>query len=91
MHYTVKAYLCTNFAGLMDSLETDYWGEIEDFIWDNVQKGYNCEFTDNERGETHWVYADNFDEETVSPEDLTINTDFLNNNPKEEFENENSN
>lgn len=32
MKYTVKAYLCTNFAGLMDSLETDKFYEVQDFI-----------------------------------------------------------
>ena len=70
MKYTVNAYLCTNFAGLMDSLETDFWFEVEDFIWDNVQKGFNCELIDNETGSRNWAYADDFDEETLNPEDL---------------------
>ena len=70
MKYTVNAYLCTNFAGLMDSLETDFWFEIEDFIWDNVQKGFNCELIDNETGSRNWAYADDFDEESLNPEDL---------------------
>ena len=74
MRYTVKAYLCTNFAGLMDSLETDSFDEVQDFIWENAQKGYNCELTDNERGETNWAYADDFDEETMSAEDLISNS-----------------
>lgn len=74
MRYTVKAYLCTNFAGLMDSLETDNWNEVEDFIWENVQRGYNCELTDNERGETNWAYASDFDEETLGAEDLIRNS-----------------
>ena len=70
MKYTVNAYLCTNFAGLMDSLETDFWFEVEDFIWDNVQKGFNCELIDNETGSRNWAYADDFDEESLNPEDL---------------------
>lgn len=70
MQYTVKAYLCTNFAGLMDSLETDQWGEVEDFIWENVQRGYNCEITDNKTGSRNFAYADDFDEEALNPEDL---------------------
>ena len=70
MKYTVNAYLCTNFAGLMDSLKTDFWFEVEDFIWDNVQKGYNCELIDNETGSRNWAYADDFDEESLNPEDL---------------------
>lgn len=70
MKYTVNTYLCTNFVGLMDSLETDFWFEVEDFIWDNVQKGYNCELIDNETGSKNWAYADDFDEEALNPEDL---------------------
>ena len=63
--YTVNAYLCTNFAGLMDSLETDFWNEVEDFIWENVQKGYNCELIDNETGDRDLAYAEDFTEETT--------------------------
>lgn len=70
--YTVKAYLCTNFAGLMDSLETDYFSEVEDFIWSNCQKGYNCELTDNETGSTSYAYAESFNEETVDYADLLM-------------------
>ena len=72
MLYTVKSYLCTNFAGLMDSLETDDFSEVDDFLQDNCQKGYNCEITDNEQGETKWAYADKFNEETVDYADLLM-------------------
>lgn len=72
--YTVRAYLCTNFAGLMDSLETDSWSEVEDFIWGNCQRGHNCELTDNETGSMNWAYADDFDEETLDPEELIRET-----------------
>ena len=70
MKYTVKAYICTNFSGLMDDLETDYWSEVEDFIWENTQRGYNCEIVDNYNEETSWTYAEDFDEEELNPEDL---------------------
>ena len=66
MKYTVKAYLCTNFAGLMDSIETDSFDEVQDFIFENCQKGYNCELTDNEMGTTGIAYAEDFTEETES-------------------------
>ena len=72
MKYTVKAYLCTNFAGLMDSLETDNFYEVQDFIWENCQKGYNCTLTDNEIGETNWAYADSFTEDTIDYADLLM-------------------
>ena len=70
--YTVRAYLCTNFAGLMDSFETDYFSEVEEFIWENTQKGYNCELIDNERGTIGWTYAENFTEETIDYGDLLM-------------------
>lgn len=72
--YIVNAYLCTNFSGLMNSLETDLWNEVEDFVWDNVQQGYNCELTDNESGTLKFAYADDFDEEALNPEDLIRST-----------------
>ncbi len=72
MQYTVNAYLCTNFAGLMASLITDYWSEVEEFIWANCQKGYNCELTNNETGETSYTYAENFTEETMDYTDLLM-------------------
>ena len=62
MKYTINAYLCTNFAGLMDSLETDFWFEVEEFIWDNCQKGLNCELIDNETRDRNWAYSDDFNE-----------------------------
>ena len=70
MRYKVCAYLCTNFSGLMNSIETDDWNEVEDFIWENVQRGYNCELTDNDTANKNYAYADDFDEEALNPEDL---------------------
>lgn len=72
MRYTVKAYLCTNFAGLMDSLETDSFDEVQDFIFANCQKGLNCQLTDNERGETSVAYADSFTTDTIDYADLLM-------------------
>jgi hypothetical protein len=56
----------------MDSLETDNFYEVQDFIWGNCQKGYNCQLTDNETGETNWAYAESFTEETVDYTDLLM-------------------
>ncbi len=70
MRYTVKSYLCTNFSGLMNSLETDSWDEVEDFIWENAQRGYNCELADNDTGNKNYAYAEDFDEEALNPVDL---------------------
>lgn len=74
MRYIVKAYLCTNWAGLMDSLATDNFYEVQDFIWKNCQKGYNCQLVDNERNEVNWAYAEDFTEDTIEPSELIRNT-----------------
>lgn len=70
MRYCVKACICTNFIGLMDSLETDSFYEAQDFIWENCQKGYNCLLVDRERGTQLWAYADDLTEESVDCMDL---------------------
>lgn len=70
MRFTIKAYLCTNFTGIMNDLVTDSWDEVEDFIWENIQQGYNCELTDNDTGNKNYAYAEDFCEETPNPEDL---------------------
>ena len=72
MRYLVYAYLCTNRAGSMNTLATDNYNEVLEFIWDNCQKGYNCELTDNETGETSVAYADDFNEETIDYADLLM-------------------
>ena len=63
MRYTVKSYICTNFAHLVDTLETDDFYEVQDFIETNCQQGYNCKLADNERDTVGWVYADDFADE----------------------------
>ena len=70
MRYQVNAYLCTNFAGLMDSLETDDFYEVQDFIWANCQKGFNCELWDTETGDRKLAYAEMFTETTEEPDEL---------------------
>ena len=70
MRYTVKAYLCTNFAGLMESLETDDFYEVQDFIWENCQKGFNCELFDTETGTRNIAYAEDFTEDTTEANEL---------------------
>lgn len=68
--YIVNAYLCTNFCGLMASLETDNFYEVQDFIWEHCQNGMNCELIDVQTGERDWAYADDFTEDTEEPDEL---------------------
>ena len=70
MRYKVNAYLCTNFAGLMESLETDDFYEVQDFVWKHCQEGLNCELWDTETGDRNWAYADDFTEDTEDVDEL---------------------
>ena len=45
-----------NFAGLMDSLETDNFYEVQDFVHEQCMKGFNCELYDTETGDRGFVY-----------------------------------
>lgn len=74
MRYRVCAYLCTNFAGLMDMLETDIFDEVQDFVWANCQKGYDCEVYDTKTGNRGWAYAEDFTEDTIEPNELIHDT-----------------
>ena len=56
MRYKVNAYFCTNFAGLMDSLETDNFYEVQDFVYDQCRKGFNCELYDTKTADRVFVY-----------------------------------
>ena len=39
-------------------------------IWENCQKGLNCELIDTETGDRNWAYADDFAEDTEEPDEL---------------------
>ena len=40
--YTAKAYLNSNYIGLMDSIESTNIHDCIDFIWSRLQCGYYC-------------------------------------------------
>ena len=79
MQYTVKAYLEESMRSLVDSLETNSWNEVEEFIWSKCQHGLNCWFVDNtspifEGGE---AFANRFNENTVEVEELIDRYSFM--------------
>ena len=45
MSYKVIARMHTNFTELTDSLETDDIYEVNDFIFEHRQRGFECELT----------------------------------------------
>lgn len=58
--YYVRACVITNYVNAIDSLETDDWYEVQDYILENCQKGYSCEIIDTSTGYQNWSYADEF-------------------------------
>ena len=69
MKYIVNAYIEKSMKGLVATLETKYWTEVEEFIWDKCQRGYNCTFTGDSCGV---AYADRFTKNTVDVDELII-------------------
>lgn len=68
--YTVKVYVSTNTSHLVKSLDTDIFDEVQDFIFENCQKGYDCALVNNETGESGVAYAADFTSDIDSAEDL---------------------
>lgn len=68
--YTVKAYLNRKFIALMDMLDTDFWSQVEDFVWKQCQDGMNCTIVNNDLGITMYARAEDFTEETIDANEL---------------------
>lgn len=56
MRYNVEAYLCKNFTGLMDSLVTDNFYEVQDFVHEQCMKGFYCELCDMKTGNRGFIH-----------------------------------
>lgn len=72
--YYVGAYYDEGFRGLAHSIVMDDWVEVEDFIWDNAQKGFNCLIIEHETGKKWYVFAEDFNENTVQPREIIRDT-----------------
>ena len=70
----VDACWDTGFRGSDHSIATDNWSEVEDFVWDKVQKGFNCLIIDHETGERKYAFAEDFNENTVEPKEIIRDT-----------------
>lgn len=76
--YYVSAYYETAFRGLHYSKEIDDWSEVEEFVWEYVQKGFNCLIIEHKTGRKRYAYAEDFDDFTVEPREIirTITKDW---------------
>ena len=60
MRYTINGYICTNFAGLMDSFGSDIFYEIQDTAHEYLTRGYFVEIIDNELGTRGFIDPDTY-------------------------------
>lgn len=68
--YRAVAYIQRCLRGAMDGIETNDAAILNDFIWENCQQGFTCEVFYTETGNRKVFYAENFNENTVSVDDL---------------------
>lgn len=62
------------FKGSDHAIVTDFWSEVEEFVWDKVQEGFNCLIIDHKTGERKYAFAEDFNETTLSPKEIIRNT-----------------
>ncbi len=58
MKYTVDACVLTNYVGVLESITTDDWYEVQDFIEKHMEEGNPCRLTDNDTGDVNWAYPE---------------------------------
>ena len=68
--YYVGACYDEGLRALSSAIATDDWNEVEEFVWANVQKGFNCFIVEHETGNKKYAFAEDFNENTVEPKDL---------------------
>ena len=81
----VKACYDEGFHGLHIAIATDNWSDIEEFVWEYVQKGLNCLIVEHETGKQQYAFAEDFNETTVEPSEI-IRATKKNWREKEEYE-----
>ena len=71
--FTARAYYGTNYSGLEDDIETTDYSELEDFVWEKLQKGFLVE-ADGLDGLVHRYSPDKVEwgEETFGIEDYLV-------------------
>ena len=68
--YKATAYIERCLRGAMDGIDTDDEALLDEFVWNNCQQGLTCEVFYAETGNRKVFYAENFNENTISIDDL---------------------
>lgn len=72
--YYVGAYYDEAFRGLAYAKGIDDWNEVEEFIWEYAQKGFNCLIIEHQTGTKQYAFAEDFNENTVEPQEIIRDT-----------------
>lgn len=62
--FEARSYYGRNFSGLEDSLETDDYSELEDWVWEKIGSGVSIEVQNSETGERVRLDSDDYDFES---------------------------
>ena len=68
--FKATAYIERSLRGAIDGIDTNDEVLLEDFVWENCQKGLTCEVIYNETGKRKRFYSEKFTTETMSIEEL---------------------
>ena len=72
--YYASACYDREFRSLHHSTAIDDWSKVEEFVWKYVQQGLNCLIIEHETGEKKYAYAEDFNENTVEPNEVIRGT-----------------
>ena len=56
--YKLIAYAERCMKSVVDGRETDYWSQVEEFVWTNTELGYTCELINTETGNHKYSYPE---------------------------------
>lgn len=72
--YQISAYYDEAFRCLHYAKTVNDWSEVEEFIWEYVQKGFNCLIIEHKTGKRRYAFAEDFDDFTVEPREIIRDT-----------------
>jgi hypothetical protein len=68
--FKATAYIERSLRGAIDGIDTNDEVLLEDFVWENCQKGITCEVIYTETGKRKVYYAEKFNTETMGIDEL---------------------
>jgi hypothetical protein len=70
----VNACYDEGFRSSYYAMATDNWSEVEEFIWEYAQQGFNCLIIEHETGKKKYAFAEDFNKNTIDAREIIRNT-----------------